>query len=402
MTSYELLQLFGSVRDGHIQDAYGDFCPKQRGCSRRILLVAALIGLGLLLVGCTVAYASGWLEDFFARRSQAPLSGEQIQYIQEHEQIIQESQTRDGWTVELNSAISDGKTGYILLRITAPEDIDLEAFAGNQREDYITPGNYSRSRSKHRSMVVPSTGLADREKNYIWQGGSGGWQEDHDGLRNTMNYMLSTHVEKQDPSREMLLEDPFGKNVTFTVQVDGFTREYEDPEIRQKIEEKYAGMTDYMVEDEDLVGLHKSETLTEECWEFTVTFDMVENTTLELVREPTMTWAQVIWKLDDHPIFYETGTGIGAVTITSFRLSPFGAEITYDLKEPALSAFIEYRNSFGFEDRLVYAVMKDGSRIALRTNGTGDNLNADSPIVLEELEYVLLGDGVQLFPVGGR
>lgn len=403
MTSYELLQLFGSVRDGHIQDAYGDFCPKQRGRFRRILLVAALIGLGLLLVGCTVAYASGWLEDFFARRSQAPLSGEQIQYIQEHEQIIQESQTRDGWTVELNSAISDGKTGYILLRVTAPEDIDLEKYAGHMGDEYITPGNNSWNRHPSRAMIVASTGFADEERNFIWQGGGGGgWQEDHDGLSNTMNYMLSTGVEKLDPSREMLLEDPFGKDVTFTVRVDGFTREYEDPEVRQKIEEKYAGMTDYMVEDEDLVGLHKSETLTEECWEFTVTFDMVENASLELVQEPTMTWAQVIWKLDDHPIFYESGTGIGAVTITSFRLSPFGAEITYDLKEPALSAFIEYRNSFGFEDRLVYAVMKDGSRIALRTNGTGDNLKADSPIVLEELEYVLLGDGVQLFPVGER
>ena len=147
------------------------------------------------------------------------------------------------------------------------------------------------------------------------------------------------------------------------------------------------------------MGLHKSETLTDRCWEFTVTFDVLDDSTVELVKEPAMTWAQVIWKLDDEPIFYETGTGLGAVTITSFRLSPFGAEVTYDLKEPAMSAFIEYRNSFGFEDRLVYAVMKDGSRIALHTHGTGDQLTAESPIVLEELDHVLLGDGVMLYPV---
>ena len=401
MTSFELLQLLGSARDSHISDAYGDFCPVKPRISRHFLLVAALVSLALLLVGCTVAYASGWFEVFFAKRSGSPLSDDQIHYIQENQQLIQERQTQGDWTVELNSAISDGQTGYILLRVTAPEAIDLEQYAKHIGDDYITPGNNSWNRHPSRAMIVASTGFADEEKNFIWQGGGGGgWQEDHDGKCNTMNYMLSTGVEKLDPSREMLLENPFGKDVTFTVRVDGFTREYEDPEIRKKIEEKYAGMTDYMVDDADLVGLHKSETLTEECWEFTVTFDVVENKSVELIHQPTMTWAQVIWKLDDHPVFYETGTGIGAVAITSFRLSPFGAVVTYDLKEPALSAFLEYQDSFGFEDRPVYAVMQDGSKIALRTHSTGDQLRAESPIVLEQLDHVLLGDGVKLFPVG--
>ena len=146
MTSFELLQLLGSARDSHISDAYGDFCPVKPRISRHFLLVAALVSLALLLVGCTVAYASGWFEVFFAKRSGSPLSDDQIHYIQENQQLIQERQTQGDWTVELNSAISDGQTGYILLRVTAPEAIDLEQYAKHIGDDYITPGNNSWNR----------------------------------------------------------------------------------------------------------------------------------------------------------------------------------------------------------------------------------------------------------------
>lgn len=394
MTSMELLELLGSIRDNYVADAQ---TPVQKRLSlRRPLLIAAIVALMLLLVGCTVAYVNGWFTDFFSARSDAPLSPEQVEFIQEHEQIIQETQSKGGWTVELKSAISDGETGYILFSITAPEDIDLEGYhAGNYCDAYITPGNNSWGRNTQRALIVDSTGWAHEDQNYCWQE-HGYWQEDSDGQSNTLNYVIENRCEKLYSDREMLAEDAFGGDAVFTVTFDDFTLEYEDPEVRKKIDEKYAGMTDYMVEDEDLVGLHKSKVLAEGEWKFTVPFNVIGNESVELIPEPVMTWGIVSWKLTDDPIFYETGSGMAAVKITSFVLNPFGATITYEFEEPAYNAFIEYQSMFGYEDRYIYAVMKDGSQIALHTDSVGTKLAAESPIVLSELDYILLGSGEKL------
>ncbi len=397
MTELELLELLGSVKDSYVADAR---TPVQKVRTlRRPLLIAALITLALLLVGCTVAYVNGWFTDFFASRSEEPLSSEQVEFIQEHEQIIAETQTKNGWTVELKSAICDGDTGYILFSVTAPNDIDLEGYHGQRYgEDRIMPGNNSPYLPKRRALVVVSTGFADEEKNFMWQsgGGKGGWQEDHDGLQNTMDYLIGMRPEKLYPNREMLLEDPFGPDVEFTVRFDGFALEYEDPEIRKKIDEKYAGMTDYMVEDEDLIGLYNAQLLVDETWEFSVTFENEHPNSVELITEPVMTWALVTWKLDDEPTFYKTGTGLEAVKITSFLLNPFGAAVTYEFEEPVINAFIEYQSMFGYTDRLIYAVMKDGSQIPLHTDSVGTQLTAETPIVLSEVDHILLGSGEKL------
>ena len=397
MTSMELLELLGSVKDSYVVDAR---TPVQKVRTlRRPLLIAAIITLALLLVGCTVAYVSGWFTDIFAARSEEPLSPEQVEFIQDHEQIIAEAQTKNGWTVELKSAICDGDTGYILFSVTAPDDIDLEGYHGQKYgEDRIMPGNDTPYLPKRRALVVVSTGFADEEKNFMWQsgGGKGGWQEDHDGLQNTMDYLIGMRPEKLYPNREMLLEDPFGPDVEFTVRFDGFALEYEDPEIRKKIDEKYAGMTDYMVEDEDLIGLYNAQLLVDETWEFSVTFENEHPNSVELITEPVMTWALVTWKLDDEPTFYKTGTGLEAVKITSFLLNPFGAAVTYEFEEPVINAFIEYQSMFGYTDRLIYAVMKDGNQIPLHTDSVGTQLTAETPIVLSEVDHILLGSGEKL------
>ena len=126
MTSMELFELLGSIGDKYVTEARESAAPARRLPRRRLVLIAAMIALSLLLVGCTVAYVNGWFTDFFAGRSETPLSSEQIEFIQENEQIIQESQTKNGWTIELKSAITDGETAYVIFGITAPEDVDLE------------------------------------------------------------------------------------------------------------------------------------------------------------------------------------------------------------------------------------------------------------------------------------
>ena len=224
------------------------------------------------------------------------------------------------------------------------------------------------------------------------------WEPDNDGLPNTLNYVFSITIDKYDPSKEILLEDPFASDIEFQFVFQNFIHTWEDAEKRAEIDAKYAGQ-DYMIDGEEMEGLHKYETLVEETWEFTLTFEeKMDNKPVELITdEPVMTWAIVSWKLDDEPLFYKTASGMAPVKITSFLLNPFGASITYEFEEPAYNAFIAYEKHFGYTDRFVYAVMKDSSQISLRTDGTGDKLKADTPIVLSEVDHILLGSGEQLF-----
>ncbi|MBQ8621574.1 MAG: hypothetical protein IJ422_04590 [Oscillospiraceae bacterium] len=410
MTSMELLELLGSVRDNYVVEAHSDAAPVKTISLKRTFLIAALIALALLLVGCTVAYVQGWFTDFFAARSDEPLSSEQIEFIQENEQIIMETQSKGGWTVELKSAIRDSETAYVIFGVTAPEDVDLEEanITTYTDSDEIIPGNEPSMvhDPKSRTMFATSAGIpsglgnAVPEQNIIWNGG-GKWEADNDGRANTLNYVFTIGIEKLDPSKEILLEDPFASDIEFYFCFENFIHTWEDAEKRAEIDAKYAGQ-DYIIDGEEMDGLYKSEILIEETWEFTVTFDDAKqsnedpNSVELIIGEPVMTWGIVSWKLTDDPLFYETGNGMAAVKITSFVLSPFGATITYEFEEPAYNAFIEYQDMFGYEDRYIYAVMKDGSQIALHTDSVGTQLTAETPIVLSEVDHILLGDGATI------
>ena len=175
MTSMELLELLGNVKDSYVADAQ---TPVQKVRSfRRPLLVAAIVALMLLLVGCTVAYVNGWFTDFFEARSEEPLSNSQIDFIESNTQAVEQAVASQGWQVELQSTLSDGDTGYVLFHITAPVDVDLEGI--NANEDFwnrIVPGNDAATHPQRRTLVVPSCGNVDAEKNFIWQNG-GHWRQ---------------------------------------------------------------------------------------------------------------------------------------------------------------------------------------------------------------------------------
>ena len=403
MTNIELFELLGSVKDPYVEESHSAASPAKHLGMKRGLLIAAMIGMMLLLMGCTVAvaYAQGWFPAIFSARSDAPLSDSQLEYIESNEQVIAETVESSGWNVTLKSTLCDGDTGFVLFGITAPKDVDLEGISTKEQSDdwqRIVPGNEAMNHQRRRTLVVPSCGNVDKDKNFIWQCG-GHWEADNDGLSNTLDYLVTLQCERLSPAKPILLEDPFGPDMEFNIRFDDFIYEYKDPEVQKAIDEKYAGLTDYMVADEDLVGLYKADLLVEGIWEFDVSFADVGQGSIELVTgEPLMTWGLVTWKLDDDPTFYETGSGIAAVKITSFVLDPFGATITYEFEEPAFSAFIEYQNNNGYEDRFVSAVLKDGSKIPLHTHGTGDQLTAESPIVLSEVDHILLGDGA-IIPV---
>ena len=374
------------------KDTVSSFSAKKRSRLRSPLLIAAVIALTLLLVGCAVAYANGWFQQIFSARSETPLSSEQIQYIQNNEQIVGQSQTKKDWTVDLKSTICDGRTGYLVFQITAPDDVDLEQYLNPPTLDdkRLSMGNDSASRKAAYSLAVASIGTVDSERNY-WYLASGDWVVDGDGQPNTVLFCMTIRCEKMDPSKPMLLEDPFGKDVSFRIRLMGITLEYTNMELQKEIEEKYAGQ-DYLVDGEEAAGLFCSDILTDEEWNFDITFDP-DNQFIELITKPVSVQAKV-WRYADEKQ-WDTVDSLEEVQISSFRVTPFGANISYVPKPDAIG--ISPRIGENVENA-IYAVMKDGSRIQLNLTGNNDTvLQAETPIVLSQLDYILLEDGTKLF-----
>ena len=397
MKAMDLLVGFGSVKDSYVISAEEFRQGKQKAqikrlSTRKMWLIAAVIALTLLLVGCAVAYANGWFQQIFSARSETPLSSEQIQYIQNNEQIVGQSQTKNDWTVDLKSTICDGRTGYLVFQITAPDGMDLEQYLNPPTLDdkRLSMGNDSASRKAAYSLAVASIGTVDSERNY-WYLDSGDWIADGDGQPNTVLFCMTIRCEKIDPNKPMLLEDPFGKDVSFRIRLMGITLEYKNQELQREIEEKYAGQA-YIVDGEAAAGLFCSDILTDEEWNFDITFDS-DNQFIELITKPVFAQAKV-WRYADEKQ-WDTVDSLEEVQISSFRVTPFGANISYAPKPDAIG--ISPRIGENVENA-IYAVMKDGSRIQLNLTGNNDTvLQAETPIVLSQLDYILLEDGTKLF-----
>lgn len=390
MTGQNLLIGLSYIDRKYIEESEQDFSEKKakRLSAKKLWLIAAVMALALLLVGCTVAYVNGWFQQIFSSRSETPLSSDQIQYIQNNEQIVGQSQTINDWTVELKSTICDGSTGYLVFQITAPNDVNLEQYLNPPTVDdkRLSMGNYSANNKAGYSYAIASIGTVDTEQNY-WYLDSGDWITDQDGQPNTVLFCMIIRCEKIDPSKPLLLEDPFGKDVSFRIRLMGITLEYTNLELQKEIEEKYAGQ-DYIVDGEEAAGLFCSDILTDEEWYFDVTF-APDNQFVELITKPVSTQAKV-WRYADEKQ-WEVKDSLEEVQISSFRITPFGATVSYIPKPDAV----------GISSKLgedgIYAIMKDGSRVKLDFTGNSDAvLQAETPIVLSQLDYILLEDGTKL------
>ena len=249
-------------------------------------------------------------------------------------------------------------------------------------------GNYSASRKAAYSYAIVSIGTVDAGRNY-WYLDGGDWISDQDGQSNTVLFCMTISCERIDPNKPMLLEDPFGRDVSFRIRLLGITLEYSNLELQKEIEGKYAGR-DYIVDGEEAAGLFCSDILTDEEWYFDVTFDP-DNQFIELITKPISAKAKVWRYVDERQ--WETKDSLEEVQIFSFRVTPFGASISYVPKPDTIG--ISPRLGENIDDA-IYAVMKDGRRIKLDSAGN-DVLQAETPIVLSQLDYILLEDETKLF-----
>ena len=136
MNPMDIINGLGDIEDGFVMAAaaFRQGKGKRRSVAKkRLWLLAAMIALALLLVGCTVVYvvtgsswyADRWYRDFFASNA----STENLEDLTGHQQQIwdrglvklDQSVTCNGYTVTLESGISDGYRMLIKYRIDGPE-----------------------------------------------------------------------------------------------------------------------------------------------------------------------------------------------------------------------------------------------------------------------------------------
>lgn len=385
MNGKDIFLGLGCVHSKFIEEAESGTLDTARGSGiKRPLLIAAVIALSALLVGCGIVYARGWFQNFFADKGGTPLNEGQVSYISENEQILSGSNTQNGWTVELRSAIQDGTTGYIILGVTAPEGVSLEPKEVDGRESArISAGNdsmFGHDRGVPSVLSFPKGVLPDQ-----W---SYRWEEDGDGLPNTKNYVLQFY-----PNFEESTIDPFGPDAVYPIQILNFVREsHDDAYENSLLDGKYAGQDGVMFTQEEIARMHKTDILAEGTWDFTVTFAQ-SKTGVELLSQPITVMGHAYREgpplneyINDVVESYEP------VKVTSFVLSPLSATISYECDASCNFAFKD--------DEHIYAVMKDGSRTELRDSGIGGLtytvLDPPSPIVVEQVDHILMADGTEI------
>ena len=243
--------------------------PKRSGKPMiRILLLAALIASLTVSVFASEEIAS-WFKNYFSRYTE--LSPNQIAFIEDNTTNISQSQTCNGYTIEVDSAFSDGSESIVMLKLIAPEGKELDAL------NYF-PGNDG--------CLMP----LGEESHTGWNGGWGCYIDE--SQKNIAEITLSINENIGDKTQWILrIEDIYG---TY----------YEHP-----------GKDDFQ---------QWTELIVEGVWEFQIEFSDEGFQEIELIKEPIQGQVNVGLNKDSYH----------DVMITSFILRPMTAEITYEYIVP--------------------------------------------------------------------
>ena len=252
----------------------------ERKRSRNVFAKVALIAAVLTVMAVTVSASEAvqnWFVRFFAEINRDGLTTGQVEYIEENTQTILDSQTHNGWTVELNSAIRDEKTAYIIFHIEGPENVDLSRWmdeAGNLHGQVLF-GNSG--------MPAYLRGLEkffDFDENVEHGGWGYHWMDDGDGKEYTENLVF--HLEPETMHENL---DPFGEDTVYHFRFQDIVWYWMDLEYEQELlNGKYAGQEVTQFTDEENRKRHRWETLAEGVWEFEISFGQLEFVEGELLE----------------------------------------------------------------------------------------------------------------------
>lgn len=267
MSAMNLLEAMTNIDGSLIEQAI----PKPRHSRRtigRILLLAALIAALTISVFASEEITN-WFKTYFSRYTN--LSQNQIAFIEDNTTDISQSQTCNGYTVEVDSAFSDGSQSIVKLRLIAPETVRLSA------SNYF-PGNDG--------GLVP----AGEEKLSEWSSGWGCYVDD--ATPNVAQITCTIH-------------ENIGKRTHWTMRIEDIYGTYQEN----------IGTSDYR---------QWTELLVEGLWEFQIEFSNEGFREIELIKEPISGQVNVGLNKDSYH----------DVIITSFILRPMTAEITYEHAVP--------------------------------------------------------------------
>ncbi len=346
MTNFELFKALGYISAGNLSGAEQlQTVPRavtHRKSWKRPVLIAAVIALALLLVGCAVVYVisesdwsdNAWFPKFFS--GEQPTGGTDVLTDNQQEILerglvrIDQSVTCNGYTITLEFGISDGYRMFIRYRVDAPEGIALNA--DNYELHYTTDMHIPRANDGNTALEMYSgEPLADDDPN--------------DG---SISELLEWVLQPSEDS-DFSMTDGTVWTITFhDIQAENGAGEYE--------------------------------TICEGTWEFKVTFsdDLLVTKTVELLDKPVRCSAVRSLGNNKFPL---------KVKVTSFELRALTATVCY--KKP-LTGFWE-----GVQLKPIYLVMKDGTRVeahfrmSINRGGYEECIYLfDRPISADDVAYV--------------
>lgn len=379
----QLLIAIGQIKDNDILDAHNSV-DVQKKMHRRIVLIAAIVAVLILLAGCAT-FAWHWYATYFTNKRQEPLSSEQIEYINENAEDHQISQLQSGFTIELESVISGSNMAYVTFGLTAPENIDFsDVLDIHSDASFGLPG----------LQAIPSGSDVPANISYDVI-------DDGDEKNNTLKIVI-----RIDPVVQQGADSAFGPGKTCEIVFKDIVKWGHDQEYEQELlATKYAGQTDYMLTSEESERVHPRTLLASGEWKFVIELTEADSGEIELLESPVST---KVWVVRNGATEFEAIDSVEDVTLTSVRITPLSVEISFDIPEPSdkfscinidAATFPSLPGTAAMDYENVTLVMKDGTEISLfQSMGAKDVaiLAADSPIVLEEVDYLQMSDGTKL------
>ena len=322
---------------------------------RPMMLVAVIALVAAMTVTVFASEViTGWFKQYFEKQNDIILTKEQVQYIEENEQILDQVQIQNGYSLKLKSVIADRNTLYVTLGITAPSALPFD--------------------NAH-IITLDGFGFYDQDRNW-YQGNSIEVVDDADGLDTTADIMVK------------LSEGNWNHGGQWTLQIEKLVTLVHDIEYEQELlDSKYAGQENILFTDEESEKIYWKETVAEGPWEFTIDMGKVDAQELEITTEPITTQSCYGFKADGTLVYKEAV--ITSVTIRPLSVTFYG--------EPSKSGVALDIAPTAREE--IFVAMKDGSRIDLKPRFSSpgeERFEAISPIVLEEVAYVQIPDGTKI------
>ena len=271
MNAMQLLEAMTNINADLIENARPE--PMRSGKKiTKIILLAALIAT-LTLSAFAAEEISNWFMEYFSRYTE--LTENQISFIEENTTDISQSQTCNGYTIEVDSAFSDGSQSIVKMKMIAPENVTLLA-------TNFFPGN---------DWVLVPTG---EEHLTGWSGGWGAYVDD-----STPNVAELTFY----------IREPIGERTHWTLRIENIYGTYEEN----------IGQDNYR---------QWTEILAEGVWEFPIVFSNDGFQEIELIKDPIPGQVNIGLNKDSYH----------DVMITSFKLRAMSAEISYEYVVPVHGA----------------------------------------------------------------